>query len=108
TDLAGRHPVPPASFPGARILLQLAVEVAPQPEQLREGAHDHVQSRSRRAARRARKMTDWQLLHAEAEAPRLDQELRAERRAARIDGQARPHTPTEQLEGAVHVSRGVA
>src|SRR5262249_59067185 len=48
------------------------------------------------------------LLDAEAEAPRLDEELRAERGAAGMDRDTLPHAPAEQLEGAVDVAGRIA
>src|SRR5688500_4593733 len=74
---------PHAQAGRAGVLGELAVEVPPELEQLREGPCDDVEAGARRAAGRAWEVADRQLLDAEAEAAGLDEELGAERRPAR-------------------------
>src|ERR671930_374060 len=64
--------------PGARVLGELAVEVAPKPKQLLERPQDDVRARAGRAARRARPVADGQLLDSETEPARLDKKFGAE------------------------------
>src|SRR4029450_2782388 len=64
---------------------ELAVQAASELDQLDECAGDDAGPGARRAAGGPREVADRQLLDAEAESPRLDQELRAERRAPGMD-----------------------
>src|SRR5438874_5982884 len=93
---------------GTWIGMQLVVEVAPQVKQLDEGADDHVGPRTRRTTGHPRKMGDWELFDTKAQPAPLDQELSREGRAAGVHGYAFPYPPPKQLEGAIHVTRGVA
>src|SRR6266508_1236846 len=106
--LAGRQPARARGPTGAWILLQLALEIAPQAKQLDEGAYDHDEASARWTARGAREMADRQLGDPKATAARLDQELRAERRAARVHRQAFPDLSAKQLESAVDIARRIA